>query len=200
MGQQESKSLAKRAQGSTPTNSEQQLAYAPPRELFGTSIALSKPKAIVAALTRLAALIHANQDEPLLIALAELLSDMAPRALQLAFEHLEHTHQDPWLPSPAQIRALGEQLHKAEIGENYRRGLAEQTAAENRRFAERVAAGEDEYYGLADLAKIAREKYNMKVGDDKENRETQKAETDADAAKAREVQATKVALHKAGKL
>lgn len=154
----------------------------------------------MAALTRLAALIHANQDEPLTIALAELLSDMEPRALQLAFEHLEHTHRDPWLPSPAEVRALGEQLHKAEIGEDFRRRIAEREAAMNRQTAARVAAGDDEYYGLADLARIAREKYGMRIGDNKENRETPKADAAADAAKAHEVQATKVALHKEGKL
>lgn len=134
-----------------------------------------------------------------MIASAELLSDMEPRALQLAFEHFERTHTEPWLPPPAEIRATGERLHKEEIGRQFRESEEARAVARNRSLAERVAAGDDEYFGLADLAKVAREKFNVNVGDDKNNRETPKVESEEDLRKAAEVQAQKVAMFRASK-
>lgn len=119
---------------------------------------------------------------------------MQPRALQLAFEQLERTHSIACLPSPAEIRRVGDELHDLEIKQRFRAHIESQARSRNGYLAERVAAGEDQYFGLADFAKVALEKLGIRVGDDKNNRESEPMDEKAWAERKAEIQRQKVQL------
>lgn len=103
------------------------------------------------ALTRLAALVKADNDPGLLLAYADNLQDVSPRGLELAFADLEGSWTVPGtLPMPAEIKALAGRLLD---GERRSKEHAEQQR-EQREL--RAARERGETFGLADVMKAIR--------------------------------------------
>jgi hypothetical protein len=137
-------------------------------------------------------LVNATADTPRFVALAEILSDMHPRALQLAFEHLERTHSIAALPSPAEIRQCGLELYRKQC-ESEREG---ETLREMQELEQRRREHPEEFVSFAEVIQALRDKF--KTAPDPQ-RTTPKQEAAEAATIKRGTQAKKVALYKAAK-
>lgn len=176
-----------------------ELTINPMRRFASCESAEQRQDAIVGALRRLAVLVNAEVDGVRNAAIAELLCNMQPRALALAFDYFEQNHTDesgrviPALPAPAEIRFRGVELYRKECAA-LREG---ETVREMQELERRRREHPDEFVSFGDVMQALRDKF--KTAPDPE-RTTPQQEAAADAAKARDVQNTKVQLHKEGKL
>jgi hypothetical protein len=144
-------------------------------------------------------LVNAEADAERSAVIAELLCDMHPRALALAFDYFERNHTDetgrtiPALPAPAEIRFRGIELHRKELAAQ-REG---ETVREMQELEQQRREHPEEFVSFAEVIQALRDKF--KTAPDPQ-RTTPQQEAAADEAKAREVQAQKVQAHKEGKL
>lgn len=165
----------------------------PPKKLFASCESVEQRQdAIVAALHRLAVLVNAEADTERKVAMAELLCDMQPRALQLAFEHLERTHNIAALPAPAEIRECGLELWRKEQ-QSAREG---ETLREMQELEQRRREHPEEFVPFGEVVQMLRDK--CKTAPDPQRTTPQEEAVTGEKAQ-REAQAKKVALHKAAK-